>query len=106
MCVCVCVCVCVCMMLQKSSPGGESMAADDHSSCCWENIIGQELFKLNLTHMMADMATMGLDMSRWILPRLPMMKKTEKWVHTMYVVVRLYGTFHSAASLSELKTSS
>lgn len=64
----------------KSSPGGESMAADDHSSCCWENIIGQELFKLNLTHMMADMATMGLDMSRWILPRLPMMKKTEKWV--------------------------
>ena len=69
------------MSLQKSSPGGESVAmTDDHSSCCWENIIGQELFKLNLTHMMADMATMGLDMARWILPQLPKMGRMEKWV--------------------------
>ena len=65
---------------QKSSPGGEAAGGDGSGGCCWENIIGQELFKLNLTHMMADLATMGVDMCRWILPRIPKINKLEKWV--------------------------
>ena len=85
------------LLTQKRSPGGES--AGDHSGgCCWENIVGQELFKLNLTHMMADMATMGLDITRWLLPKIPKISRLEKWVtyttctplsstHNMYVHV-------------------
>ena len=71
--------------LQKRSPGGE-IAEDSSGSCCWENIIGQELFKLNLTHMLADLATMAVDICRWLLPQIPKLNKLKKWVYALYYI--------------------
>ena len=65
---------------QKASPGGDTVG-NSSEDCCWENIIGQELFKLNLTHLMADLCTMAVDMGRWALPRIPVLNKLERWVH-------------------------
>lgn len=48
--------------------------------CCWETIIGQELFKLTLTHFMADLASIAVDGARWLLPRIRGLQWLEKWV--------------------------
>ena len=52
----------------------------DESVCCWETIIGQELFKLTLTHLMADLASIAVDGARWLLPRIRGLQRLEKWV--------------------------
>lgn len=39
--------------------------------CCWETTIGQELYKLTFTHLLADWANIALlDGGRWALSRL------------------------------------
>ncbi|CAI8039052.1 Transmembrane channel-like protein 3 [Geodia barretti] len=65
-------------LFSLSSQCGGGGGGEDGRGCCWENNIGQELFKLNLTHLLADTATMTVDVSRWVLPKIPHMGKLGK----------------------------
>ena len=71
-------------ILKGGGGGGE-----DGRGCCWENNIGQELFKLNLTHLLADTATMTVDVSRWVLPKIPHMGKLGKLAEMVGYIIPL-----------------
>ena len=69
---------------QKSSAGDKG-----EDSCCWETIIGQELYKLSLTHLLADVASIVLvDGVRWFITKLRCCGKIRTWVCTVF---RLLG---------------
>ena len=57
----------------------------DTPHCCWETTIGQELYKLTFTHLLADLASIALlDAGRWVVSKLTCCSKFNvfynKWV--------------------------
>lgn len=53
----------------------------EEGSCCWETVIGQELYKLSLTHLLADMAGVALvDGCRWLIGKFKPCERAYKWV--------------------------
>lgn len=51
--------------------------------CCWETTIGQELYKLTITHFIADVASiLLLEGLRWLLSRVHYCSKKMPWVST------------------------
>ena len=59
-------------------------SGDSEELCCWETVAGQELYKLTLTHLLADVAKIVLvDALRWALGRLKCWGKLQSLVHTL-----------------------
>ena len=59
-------------------------SGDSEELCCWETVAGQELYKLTLTHLLADVAKIALvDVLRWALGRLKCWGKLQSLVHTL-----------------------
>jgi hypothetical protein len=49
--------------------------------CCWETVIGQELFKLTLTHFFAELVNIALsDFFRWGLVQSRLWPRLTKWI--------------------------
>lgn len=75
---CLFVCLFVCVM-QRDHDGGEG-----EELCCWETVAGQELYKLTLTHLLADVFKIVLvDALRWALSRCKCWGKLQSLVCTL-----------------------
>ena len=65
--------------MQRGRDSGEG-----EELCCWETVAGQELYKLTLTHLLADVAKIVLvDALRWALGRFKCWGKLQSLVHTL-----------------------
>ena len=65
------------MQRDRDSGEGEEL-------CCWETVAGQELYKLTLTHLLADVAKIVLvDALRWALSRCKCWGKLQSLVRTL-----------------------
>ena len=57
--------------LPSSSIVASVKNSEDETTCCWETNIGQELYKLTLTHLLADLSNIVLvDGGRWVVSKM------------------------------------
>ena len=57
--------------------------------CCWETVIGQELFKLSITHFLAEIfSILANDVLRWTIMRSKLSSKFDKLVSVAHLTVR------------------